>query len=121
MPGWIEPLVPTRMIVRMPTWNSSLTTMLIDGAPMPLVAHTTGAPPGSVPRKLSRPRLRASTRLSRRWRWRSARCGPGSPDSRAIVGPLGEVVEAETDVVEAPSGAAAYHGARSVPEPAASR
>ena len=46
--SWIEPDVPIRMTVVMPTWTSSLTTMLIDGAPIPLVAHTTGAPPGSA-------------------------------------------------------------------------
>ncbi len=45
--GWIEPLVPMRMIVVIPTWASSLTTMLRDGAPIPLVAHTTGAPSGT--------------------------------------------------------------------------
>ena len=46
----------------MPTWTSSLTTMLIDGAPIPLVAQITGAPPGSVATNESRPRLRASGR-----------------------------------------------------------
>ena len=54
--SWIDPLVPMRMIVRIPTCTSSLTTMLIDGAPIPLVAHTTGAPPGSVAANASRPR-----------------------------------------------------------------
>ena len=44
--SWIEPDVPMRMIVVMPTCTSSLTTMLIDGAPMPLVAHTTGGAAG---------------------------------------------------------------------------
>lgn len=47
--GWMEPQVPTRMMVRMPTWTSSLTTMLSEGAPIPLVAESSGRPLGKRP------------------------------------------------------------------------
>ena len=78
--SWIDPLVPMRITVRMPTWTSSLTTMLIDGAPIPLVAHTTGAPPGSVAAKASRPRWRDSTRIPvEMLGWR---CAPTVTDRR---------------------------------------
>ncbi len=73
----------------MPVCTNSLTTMLIDGAPIPLVAQTTGAPPGSLARKESRPRLRAST-------VDPSRCSPamsseraGSPERSAIEVPSG--------------------------------
>ena len=86
--SWIDPAVPTRMIVPMPTWTSSLTTMLIDGAPIPLVAHTTGAPPGRRARNESRPRLRASGRPSARCSVAISSERPGSPleqgDRRAV-------------------------------------
>ena len=85
--SWIDPLVPTRMIVPMPTCTSSFTTMLVDGAPIPLVAHTTGAPPGRVAAKASSPRLRASTRAPARWSSAMRSERPGSPLSRAIVVP----------------------------------
>ena len=84
--SWIEPLVPMRMMVRMPAWTSSLTTMLVDGAPMPLVAQTTGRPPGRVATKASRPRLRASARPSARCSVAISSDRPGSPLSRAMVG-----------------------------------
>ena len=103
MPGWMAPLVPTRMTVRMPAWCSSFTTMLIDGAPMPLVAHTTGEPPGSRARKLSSPRLRASTRLSARCRSAISSLRPGSPESKAMLA-LRQVGRSEADVVQATGG-----------------
>ena len=76
-----------RMIVRIPTCTSSLTTMLIDGAPIPLVAQTTGAPPGSVAAKASRPRWRDSTRIPVRWSVAIRSERDGSPLSKAIVVP----------------------------------
>ena len=87
--SWIEPDVPMRITVVMPTWASSLTTMLMDGAPIPLVAHTTGAPPGSVATNESRPRLRASAVPSARCVRAISSERPGSPLSRAIVVPSG--------------------------------
>ena len=87
--SWIEPDVPMRMIVRMPACTSSLTTMLIDGAPIPLVAHTTGAPPGSRATKESSPRLRASSAPPARCAVAISSERPGSPLSRAIVVPSG--------------------------------
>ena len=88
-----------RMIVVMPTWTSSLTTMLIDGAPIPLVAHTTGAPPGSVATNESSPRLRASAPPSPRCSLAISSDAPGSPLSRAIVVPSGRSATPEPDVV----------------------
>ena len=87
--SWIEPDVPTRMIVRTPAWTSSLTTMLIDGAPIPLVAHTTGAPPGNVATKASSPRLRASGRPPPRCSVAISSERAGSPLSSTVVVPSG--------------------------------
>ena len=87
--SWIEPDVPMRMIVVIPVWTSSFTTMLIDGAPIPLVAHTTGAPPGSVATNESSPRLRASAAPPDRCVVAISSERPGSPLSRAIVVPAG--------------------------------
>ena len=74
----------------MPIWTSSLTTMLIDGAPMPLVAHTTGRAAGQRRRRTSRgpgcgPASRPSVRCSRA----ISSDRPGSPLSRAIDVPSG--------------------------------
>ena len=85
--SWIEPLVPMRMIVRMPTWTSSLTTMLIDGAPIPLVAHTTGAPPGQRRGERVEPRWRDSSRIPLRCSVAMRSDRDGSPLSKAIVVP----------------------------------
>ena len=78
------------MIVVMPAWTSSLTTMLIDGAPIPLVAHTTGAPAGQ--RGDERVEARgcgpaAGPRRGARVAISSER--PGSPLSRASDVPAG--------------------------------
>ena len=102
--SWIEPAVPMRMIVRMPACTSSLTTMLIDGAPIPLVAHTTGAPPGSRATKASSPRLRASSappaRRDDRDQLGTPRVAAEQGDRRAV----GQVLAAEPDVVQTPLG-----------------
>jgi hypothetical protein len=47
--AWIEPVVPTRTIVRIPNCANSFTTIEVDGPPMPDVHDSTGAP-SSVPR-----------------------------------------------------------------------
>ena len=73
---------PDRLI-----YTSSFTTMLSDGAPMPLVAHTTGAPPGRVARNDARPRLVDSDRPWVSVTVAMAADRPGSPLRRATVVP----------------------------------
>ena len=94
--SWIDPDVPMRMTVVMPTCTSSLTTMLIDGAPIPLVAHTTGAPPGSVARNESRPRLRASGRAAGEVRRGDQLGAPGIAAEQGDRRAVGQVAAART-------------------------
>ena len=56
---------------------------------MPLVAHTTGRPPGRWAAKASRPRLRDRARPSARCSMAMSSDRPGSPLSRAMVVPSG--------------------------------
>ena len=74
----------------MPTWTSSLTTMLIDGAPIPLVAQTDRRPAGQAGDERVEAAVAGQRPSARRGaRWRSARSEPGSPLSSAIGVPSG--------------------------------